>query len=139
MKGRMGCTLWNVIEIHESGRISRNLQAAVQGQGADTTMAVPNMLEIVPRGINKWVGMQHLLEDLQIDSDGLMSCGDGINDLQLVTNSGIGIAMGNAVPAVSPKALSLSRPYPSDYVHCLQIFNKYWCWRVFYCFRLESI
>ena len=64
-------------------------------------MAVPNMLEIVPRGINKWVGMQLLLEDLQIDSSALMSCGDGMNDLQLVSNSGIGIAMGNAVPAVS--------------------------------------
>ena len=77
------------------------MQAAVQGQGADTTMAVPNMLEIVPRGINKWVGMQLLLQDLELGSEALMSCGDGSNDLQLVANSGIGIAMGNAVPAVS--------------------------------------
>ena len=64
-------------------------------------MAVPNMLEIVPKGINKWIGMQLLLQDLEIDREALMSCGDGSNDLQLVANSGIGIAMGNAVPAVS--------------------------------------
>lgn len=76
------------------------MQAALNGQGADTTMAVPNMLEIVPRGINKWVGMQLLLEDLGIGRESLMSCGDGSNDLQLVSNSGIGVAMGNAVPAV---------------------------------------
>ena len=75
----------------------------MQGGGADTTMAVPNMLEIVPRGINKWVGMQLLLEDLDIERSALMSCGDGSNDLQLVANSGIGVAMGNAVNEVGSK------------------------------------
>ena len=64
-------------------------------------MAVPTMLEIVPRGINKWVGMQLLLAELGIEKDALMSCGDGSNDLQLVSNSGVGIAMGNAVPEAS--------------------------------------
>ena len=77
------------------------LQSAAQSLGADTTMAVPNMLEILPKGINKWVGMEMLLEDLQIDKEFLMSCGDGSNDLQLIANSGIGVAMGNAVPAVN--------------------------------------
>ena len=78
------------------------VQEAVQGKGADITMAVPNMLEVVPQGINKWVGMQLLLQDLDLTPKALMSCGDGSNDLQLVAHSGLGIAMGNAVPAVSP-------------------------------------
>ena len=44
------------------------MQAAVRAdfKGADITMAVPNMLEILPRGINKWVGMQLLLQDLKV-------------------------------------------------------------------------
>ena len=44
------------------------VQAAVRAdfKGADITMAVPNMLEILPRGINKWVGMQLLLQDLKV-------------------------------------------------------------------------
>ena len=78
----------------------RNLQDAVQGCGAETTMAVPNMLEIVPAGINKWVGMQLLLQNLGLTAGQLMSCGDGSNDLALVANSGIGVAMRNAVPKV---------------------------------------
>lgn len=41
---------------------------------------------------------------MQIPPESLMSCGDGSNDLQLVANSGIGIAMGNAVPAVKEAA-----------------------------------
>lgn len=77
------------------------VQAAVRGRGAATTMAVPNMLEIVPEGINKWVGMRLLLQDLGLSPTHLMSCGDGANDLQLVENSGLGVAMGNAVPQVS--------------------------------------
>ena len=44
------------------------VQAAVRADfvGADITMAVPNMLEILPQGINKWVGMQLLLQDLKV-------------------------------------------------------------------------
>ena len=44
------------------------VQAAVRSQfkSADITTAVPNMLEILPRGINKWVGMQLLLQDLKV-------------------------------------------------------------------------
>lgn len=65
-------------------------------------MAVPTMLEIVPKGINKWVGMQLLLQDLGLRREQVMACGDGLNDLSLVANSEIGIAMGNAVPEVWP-------------------------------------
>ena len=42
---------------------------------------------------------------LQLPHEALMSCGDGANDLQLVANSGIGVAMGNAVPAVRNQSL----------------------------------
>ncbi len=33
-------------------------QAALEGKGAEVMQAVPNMLELVPRGVNKWVGLQ---------------------------------------------------------------------------------
>ena len=76
------------------------MQEEIKGFNADLTMAVPTMLEIVPKGINKWVGMQLLLKDLGLKKDQLMSCGDGMNDFELISNSGVGIAMGNAVPEV---------------------------------------
>ena len=40
------------------------MQAALAGAGAEVMQAVPTMLELVPEGINKWVGMRALLEDL---------------------------------------------------------------------------
>lgn len=62
--------------------------------------AVPDMLELVPRGVNKWVGAVELLADLDLPPSALMAIGDGGNDKELVGNAGLGIAMGNAVTDV---------------------------------------
>lgn len=79
-------------------------QAALEGSGAMTTMAVDNMLEIVPSEIHKWVGMKSLLQESGLAASQVMTLGDGSNDLQLVGNAGIGVAMGNAVDAVKDAA-----------------------------------
>ena len=77
------------------------------GQGAELMQAVPNMLEIVPSGVNKRVGLDLLLEDLQIPREAVMAIGDGGNDFHIVGHAGIGVAMGNAVPEVSCKLCML--------------------------------
>lgn len=41
---------------------------------------------------------------MQLTAEGLMAVGDGSNDLQMVSNAGLGIAMGNAVPSVKAAA-----------------------------------
>ncbi len=66
--------------------------------------AVPEMLEIVPAGWNKWEGMRALLAHAGMDAADVMAIGDGGNDLELVQGVGIGIAMGNAVPSVKAVA-----------------------------------
>ena len=75
--------------------------------------AVPNMLEIVPSGVNKRVGLDLLLEDLQLPREAVMAIGDGGNDLHIVSHAGIGVAMGNAVPEVS-----IDRVYYLLYAFC---------------------
>mmetsp|Transcript_27098 Transcript_27098/g.73240 ORF Transcript_27098/g.73240 Transcript_27098/m.73240 type:complete len:273 (+) Transcript_27098:348-1166(+) len=77
---------------------------ALQGKQAVPLQAVPSMLEIVPTGVDKWVGMQTLLGHLDVPHRALMAVGDGMNDLQLVANAGVGVAVGNAVPAVKDAA-----------------------------------
>lgn len=42
------------------------LQAALQDQEAEAMQAVDTMLELVPKGVNKWIGIQALLRSLQI-------------------------------------------------------------------------
>ena len=55
--------------------------AALAGSGAETMQAVPNMLEVVPSGWNKWVALQAVLASLGVAPGGLMAVGDGSNDL----------------------------------------------------------
>ena len=42
------------------------MQRFVLGQNAETMQAVPNMLELVPKGVNKGSGMRKLLSDLEL-------------------------------------------------------------------------
>lgn len=75
--------------------------------GAEVMQAVPNMLEVVPAGVNKWGGLQVLLEHLQIPPQAVMAVGDGSNDLEMLKGvgpQGVAVAMGNAVPSVKAAA-----------------------------------
>lgn len=40
------------------GLVKPHWSQALQGQGAEVMQAVPNMLEVVPAGVNKWAGLQ---------------------------------------------------------------------------------
>lgn len=62
------------------------------------------MLEIVPSGVNKWDGLQLLLNHLGLPPSALMAVGDGGNDLAMVAGAGLGVAMGNAVQEVKAVA-----------------------------------
>lgn len=86
--------------------VRRHWAAALRGgnAGAELLQAVPNMLEVVPTGVNKWAGLSVLLKHLDIPANELLAVGDGGNDLQMITHAGLGIAMGNAVPEVKAAA-----------------------------------
>ncbi|KAG2488445.1 hypothetical protein HYH03_012952 [Edaphochlamys debaryana] len=80
---------------------------AAASAGAEVMQAVPSMLEIVPAGVNKWGGVQRLLGHLGLPAGALMAVGDGGNDLEMVAGAGVGVAMGNAVPAVRAAATAV--------------------------------
>lgn len=82
-------------------------EKALKNTGADTLQAVDTMLEIVPRGWNKWVGIQSLLANWDIPVEHVMAVGDGENDLEMIQGVGIGVAMGNAVPVVKQHATAV--------------------------------
>jgi len=79
-----------------------NLQ--LNGTDAITTVAVSSMLELVPRGVNKWIGLRSLLKSMNLSSRSCMAVGDGQNDFEMIKNVGVGVAMGNAVEEVKAVA-----------------------------------
>ena len=63
----------------------------------DNTMGVPldDCAEIVLPGINKATGMMAILKHCNVPIEASMAFGDGANDIEIVRDSGIGVAMGN--------------------------------------------
>jgi Cof subfamily protein (haloacid dehalogenase superfamily) len=60
--------------------------------------------DILPRGASKAVGIRKLLEVLDIEKENAFAFGDGLNDIEMLTTVGTGVAMGNAVPEAKAAA-----------------------------------
>ncbi|WP_339197657.1 HAD family hydrolase [Aeribacillus pallidus] len=60
-------------------------------------------LEVYPKG-SKWTGIQSAIQQLNILPEEVIAIGNGINDVEMLESSGLGIAMGNATDYVKSKA-----------------------------------
>src|SRR6185369_4062672 len=54
--------------------------------------------------VNKWEGVLHVARHHDIDPSQIIAIGDDINDLHMIANAGLGVAMGNAKPEVQQVA-----------------------------------
>ena len=52
--------------------------------------------EVTNENANKWNSIQHLAKKINIREDEIICIGDNINDLKMVKNAGVGIAMKNS-------------------------------------------
>jgi len=55
------------------------------------------LCQIVRKGVTKWNSIEHVLETLGLDHSSVIAFGDDYNDMEMIQNSGVGVAMGNAV------------------------------------------
>lgn len=68
-----------------------------------------NLLEFMPKSIDKGKGLDLLSEILDIEIDEMMSIGDQENDLAMVQRAGTGVAMANAVKIVKDAAQVITK------------------------------
>ncbi|PFP15648.1 hydrolase Cof [Bacillus sp. AFS073361] len=61
-------------------------------------------IDILPKGCSKAIGIGKMLDVIGISNENCYAFGDGLNDLEMLTSVGIGIAMGNAVPEAKAAA-----------------------------------
>ncbi len=73
-----------------------------------------HMLEIFARDTDKWTMACEAARRLGIAPGGIVALGDGLNDLDLVRNAGIGVAMGNADARVAAVAAAHSHAHDAD-------------------------
>ena len=67
-------------------------------------MTIPHknveLMEIFDPSVNKWEGILHVARKHDVLPEEIVAIGDDFNDLHMIRNAGLGVAMGNAKPEV---------------------------------------
>jgi len=88
----------------------------------------PVILELFDERVNKWTAVSHMAEEHNINHARIAAIGDQINDVVLLQNAGLGIAMANAIDDVRNVADQVTTSNTQDGVaNAIQnILNNNW-------------
>jgi Cof subfamily protein (haloacid dehalogenase superfamily) len=70
----------------------------------ESTFSSRQLLEYLPKGVNKGSGVRMLCEMLEVKIENTYAAGDERNDISMIETAGVGIAMKNAVDEVKAVA-----------------------------------
>ena len=84
-------------------RVWKEIQQRFAGKVVATSSR-DNFLELMEPGVNKWEAVKTVAESYGIKPEEIMCIGDSNNDLSMIENAGIGVAVANAKPAVKAAA-----------------------------------
>lgn len=88
--------------------LEADLHAAFPGSLSLHTIKSPRyrdwMCEIAPVGVTKWSGVVEVADTWGIRPAEICAVGDDVNDLPMIREAGLGIAMGNARPEIQAEA-----------------------------------
>ena len=96
-------------------RLSGRVQTFVQG----TRRYRGTLCEILRHDAGKWAAIQHLAGLWGIDSAAICAVGDDVNDIPMLKNAGLGVAMGHARPEVRAAADLITGCHDQDGVAML--------------------
>jgi HAD superfamily hydrolase (TIGR01484 family) len=63
-----------------------------------------NLVQILAANADKTHALRHLIDHLGLEMAQVVAIGDDINDVEMIRDSGLGIAVANAIPAVKAVA-----------------------------------
>ena len=104
--------------------VARELAEALEGQAhlqhwsaVTTSHAVGSpihLLEIFQHQTNKWMMIESYCAARGIGGAEVAAIGDGLNDVEMIANAGLGIAMENAIDDVKQHAAHMTRHHDED-------------------------
>ena len=72
------------------------------------------VMEIFDPSVNKWEGIQHIARRHAILPEQIIAIGDDVNDIAMLTQAGLGVAMGNARPEIQALAKQVIKSNRED-------------------------
>ncbi len=96
--------------------VPENLEEEIYGKvksipGISITYSDKGLLEIMADGVNKWSALKTFGEIKGIKQEEMCACGDYLNDIEMIKNAGVGVAVGNASDEVKEKADYVAKPF----------------------------
>lgn len=88
-------------------------RAAFAGR-ADATVSHPMFLEFLAPGVNKGRAMRYLARRLGVELRETLAIGDQLNDLEMIAEAGIGVAMAGSPEAVRAAARIVAPPVAEE-------------------------
>ena len=80
---------------------------------------IGTMCEVLRHDAGKWAAILHLARLWQIDRSAICAVGDDVNDLRMIRNAGLGVAMGHAAAEVRAAAHFVTGNHDEDGVAML--------------------
>lgn len=90
-------------ERHSVTRLAAPIRAA-SVHACALVNSEPSYLEMLPPGVDKGAALAHIERIYGITAARVLAFGDQQNDLELLATAGVGVAMGNAIPALKAVA-----------------------------------
>ena len=101
-------------------RLRDSLSAHI-GSQVTVTRTTADFVEVMAPGVSNGVALRELAARLDIPHEATVAMGDGENDITLLDAAGLGIAMGNSMPALFPHAAQTTLSNAEDGVaHALE-------------------
>ena len=98
------------IEVLDAGFMTRK----VIKNGTSNVEISYHYTEISAENINKWTAIENLRNILNIGIDEIMAIGDNVNDIQMIENSKIGVAMDNSWDEIKLRADYITKSNDED-------------------------
>lgn len=88
------------IEVLEVSHMSRKIIK----QGTDEIALEYFYTEVSAKDVDKWNALEEIIGLMNIPKEEVVTIGDNANDLKMITNAGLGVAMGESAPYVKQSA-----------------------------------
>lgn len=102
----------------EMASLAGDLQESFPGQLTTNVLRSPRyagfFCEIMPAGTTKWSAVSWLAKQFGVSTAEICAVGDDINDVCMVSQAGLGVAMGNAIPEVKAVARWVAPAHDDD-------------------------
>lgn len=84
----------------DKSKLDKMVEELSYFEGLELTNSLPTNVEANPAGVSKAAALHFLCKEIGITMDEIMAVGDSLNDIKMIQEAGVGVAMGNAQEAI---------------------------------------